>query len=288
MTDEKKKKKFRERMNIKYHLKIFNDDTFQETWFFKFNRFKAYLIISIIAVVLIAIIYSLIVFTPIRELIPGYPNKYVRKNLLENQVRLDSLELELRKKDMFILSFQNILEGKDPLEFNDPMDDSSITGDPNIVRSSGDSVIRAMVEQEQSYNLTLFDNGEFNPTLRELHFYCPLHGILSGRFNIEASHYGVDILAEENEVVSATLDGTVINASWDVESGYMIQIQHDNNIISIYKHNSDIMKVQGEIVKAGEAIAIIGNSGELTTGPHLHFELWYNGKAINPEEYIVF
>lgn len=288
MTEEKKKK-FKERMKIRYHLKIFNDETFQETWFVKFSRLKVYIIIISLSIFLITLIFSLIAYTPVRELIPGYPNKFVRKSLLENEVRFDSLEHALHMKDRFILSFQNILEGKEPLDFSDIGDDSSISAtDPGVARSSGDSIIRAMVEQEQSYNLTLFDEVDYNPSLREIYFYCPMHGILSGKYNLEANHFGVDVLAEKNEVVYATLSGTVINASWDVESGYMIQIQHDNNLISIYKHNSDIMKVQGEIVKAGEAIAIIGNSGELTTGPHLHFELWYNGKAINPEEYIVF
>ncbi len=288
MPEEKKTKIFWKKMKIRYHLKIFNDDTYQETWFFKFSRLKLYSILIISSIIIIAIIFSLIVYTPIREIIPGYPNKLVRQDLIRNAVKLDSLEQELKKKDLFFESIQRVINGEEPLDFENNNNETSDTRINNVVRSSQDTALRAMVEQEESFNLNIFDNEEFNSSLRNIIFYCPMSGHVSARFNSDTEHYGIDIVADENEEVCATLDGTVMIASWDVESGYMILIQHKYNLVSIYKHNSDIMRSPGDIVKAGEPIAIIGNSGELTTGQHLHFELWHNQKALNPEEYIVF
>jgi murein DD-endopeptidase MepM/ murein hydrolase activator NlpD len=115
-----------------------------------------------------------------------------------------------------------------------------------------------------------------------------VNGIVTNSFKGSENHFGTDIVAGPNEVVKATLDGTIILSTWTIETGNVVQIQHDNDLISVYKHNAEILKNMGKRVKAGEPIAIIGNSGELTTGPHLHFELWYKGKPVNPEEYITF
>jgi len=276
-------------MKESYHLKILNDETFQEEWFFRFSRLKGQTILLSILLLIIIIITSLIFYTPIRELIPGYPDKNVKHGIINNTVKLDSLELELLKKDVFITNILNILEGKEPIDLVDYSPDSTVnTINPDFERSGEDSAFRAYVDMEQRYNFSERGEYDYPVLLRDKLFYCPLKGTISGRFNIEAQHYGVDVVADENKPVHAVLDGVVILALWDMESGYLIQIQHDNNLISIYKHNSDLMKVTGEEVKAGDVIAIIGNSGELTTGQHLHFELWHNKQPINPEEYIIF
>jgi murein DD-endopeptidase MepM/ murein hydrolase activator NlpD len=151
-----------------------------------------------------------------------------------------------------------------------------------------DSILRNQIEEEEQYNLAVVDNRPRALGLAGVHFFAPVRGIVSSPFDATKNHFGTDIVASPDEVVKATLDGTVIMASWTVETGYVIQVQHKDNLISVYKHNAELLKKTGNVVKAGDAIAIVGNSGELTTGPHLHFEIWYNGTPVNPEEYIVF
>ena len=161
-------------------------------------------------------------------------------------------------------------------------------GTIDFSKSVEDSILRVQIEDEEQYNLTVVDNRSRVSGLTGVHFFAPIRGMVSSPFDATQNHFGTDIVAASNEVVKATLDGTVIMASWTVETGYVIQVQHKDNLISVYKHNAELLKKTGNVVKAGDAIAIIGNSGELTTGPHLHFEIWHNGTPINPEEYIVF
>ena len=132
------------------------------------------------------------------------------------------------------------------------------------------------------------NSKQTNVNLKNLHFFLPIKGIVTNGFNVENGHLATDIVAQPNEPVLATLEGTVTLATWSLQEGYIIMIQHNYNIVSIYKHNESLLKKQGDHVTAGEPIAIIGNTGELTTGPHLHFELWYNGTPLNPEDYIAF
>jgi murein DD-endopeptidase MepM/ murein hydrolase activator NlpD len=150
-------------------------------------------------------------------------------------------------------------------------------------------LLRHQIEVEEQYNLSVEEEDNISDEISDIHFFTPMKGIVTASFDAFDNHFGTDVVGSPNSVVSATLDGTVIMASWTIKTGYVIQIQHKNNLISVYKHNSELLKETGAFVKAGESIAIIGNSGELfTSGPHLHFELWYNGKALDPEKYIVF
>jgi murein DD-endopeptidase MepM/ murein hydrolase activator NlpD len=159
-----------------------------------------------------------------------------------------------------------------------------------FVKSKKDSLLRKQIEGEEQYNLTFSEKPrqQTGINLSQLHFFTPLRGVITNSYNQETDHFGTDIVAGPNEVIKATLEGTVIVANWTLETGYVIQIQHENNLVSIYKHNAELLKKVGNRVLAGEPIAIVGNSGEITTGPHLHFELWYNGSPVNPEDYIVF
>jgi murein DD-endopeptidase MepM/ murein hydrolase activator NlpD len=136
--------------------------------------------------------------------------------------------------------------------------------------------------------LTANETKTSKESITNFFFFSPLKGLVTNSFDMKEEHYGIDITAQENEAIKATLDGTVIMSAWTSETGYVIQIQHENNLVSVYKHNSALMKKVGQYVKAGEVVAIIGNSGELTSGTHLHFELWYNGNPIDPQEYMVF
>ena len=151
-------------------------------------------------------------------------------------------------------------------------------------------MLEDQIEQEEKYNVNISTPQVFEPKveINKLHFYCPLRGAVTNRFDASGNHYGVDIVSNLNEPILSILDGTVVFSGWTLEAGYIIGIQHRNNLISIYKHNSQLLKEMGNRVRAGEAIAIIGNTGEYTTGPHLHFELWHNGKPLNPNDYIVF
>ena len=290
MDEEQKKSKFWQRMKHKYHLRIFNDDTFQEEWYYKFTRLKGYVLTFVIIFLFILLITGLIFFTPVREFIPGYPNKIVRLETQNNRYRLDSLEWEMDKKDRFVENIQRILKNEEPVDYSVNTEETTAPVKiPDVVKSPTESVIKAIVEQENSNNLVAFDYLQSKLPLTEIYFFCPLEGTISYKFNSAANHLGTDIVAHKKDAtVKATLSGVVIHSHWDVETGYMIIIQHDNDLISIYTHNSAIMSAQGDRVKAGEAIAVVGNTGELTTGPHLHFELWHKGRPINPEEYILF
>jgi murein DD-endopeptidase MepM/ murein hydrolase activator NlpD len=158
----------------------------------------------------------------------------------------------------------------------------------SFTRSRQDSLLRAQIEGEEQFNIQVSQEMVLagNPTTT--HFLPPTKGLIINRFNPEQNHFGVDLVTDINQPVLAVKEGTVIFANWTLETGYVIQIQHNNNFLSLYKHNAELLKRVGEFVNAGEAIAIVGNSGELTTGPHLHFELWQNGSPLNPESHILF
>jgi len=209
-------------------------------------------------------------------------------------IRTDSLEKITAQKNVYIQHIKNIIEGKEIIsdtlngvENVEPTDYESIS----YTRSVEDSLLREEYENETSYDLYYNENEEpANPVSARSNFtfFTPLKGIITSEFDLAQQHYGIDIVSKKNEAVKATLDGTIIFSDWTVETGHIIGIQHQENFISVYKHNSVLLKKQGSIVKAGEAIAIVGESGELSTGTHLHFELWYNGTPVDPKEFIAF
>ncbi len=276
------------RLKDKYRLIIYNDETFKEVWHLRLSRLNFIALVIAIIVFLSAGIYSLIAYTSIREMIPGYPDDVMRRSILMNALRLDSLENEIRIRDMYFTNLNAIIAGEEPDNMFASADTSIEYTNIDLSTSIEDSILRMQIEEEEQYNLTVSDNLSSSLGLVSTHFFAPIKGHVTNPFNANENHFGTDIVAAPNEVVKATMDGTIIMASWTVETGYVIEIQHANNLISVYKHNAELLKKAGNIVKAGDAIAIIGNSGELTTGPHLHFELWHNGTPINPEEYIVF
>lgn len=158
----------------------------------------------------------------------------------------------------------------------------------DFTKSKHDSILRTLIEEEEQQNLALVNGGAAKEKIKNLTFFMPIKGPVTKKFDAKTGHLGVDIVSKDDEPVLATLAGTVTLATWSLETGNVIQIQHDDNIISIYKHNSTLLKKVGDKVKAGEPIAIIGNSGELTSGTHLHFEIWHNGVPVNPEDYIAY
>ncbi len=287
-----KKEHWIRKLRNKYRLVIVNEETFDERLSFRLSRLNVFVIIGTLVILLIVATTFLIAFTPLREYIPGYTDVTLSQKAKYLQHKVDSLEVDFRRKSLYIQNLKSIIEGK-VIE-----SDTSIRSDENVdydnikyVKSPEDSILRAEYENESSYDLYYNESDElYTPTspLNNYYFFAPLKGIITNEFNLTKGHYGIDIVAKDNEAVKTTLSGTVIFSDWTVETGYVIAIQHQGNLISVYKHNSVLLKQEGNVVKAGDPIAIVGESGELSTGPHLHFELWLNGAPVNPRDYMVF
>lgn len=290
-NNPKKKKGFFYKLHDKYRLVLMNDDTFEEKLSFRLTRFNVFIFFGTVAIFLVFATTYLIAFTPLREYIPGYADFNTRKVLRELNLKADSLQAELRSKDLYIVNIRNIIEGKDLVyEMPEPLEEQEFVEISELTRSREDSILRAQIESElriTGFSPEQVQNFEPQP-MTQFFFFPPLNGIITNHFNPAQRHFGIDIVAEEGEPIKATLDGTVLFSTWTLATGYTIGIQHANNLVSVYKHNSKLLKEEGNYVKAGEVIAIIGGSGTLSTGTHLHFELWFNGNPVNPLDYIVF
>lgn len=287
--EQKKKRKLINKLTHKYRLVMLNDSTFEEVGYLKLSRLNIISVGGTLIILSVALVYLSIAYTPIREIIPGYPDSEMRNNIVQNAILLDSLKEELRYRDQFFQNLNQIITGQSPAEYMNTKADSLADYQYlSFSRSSSDSILRQEVDLDQKLRIPVTENPQSITKLEKMHFFTPVRGVITNSFNSLNSHFGTDIVAAPNEVVKATLDGTVIMANWTLETGYVMQIQHSNNLISVYKHNAELLKKVGMRVKAGDAIAIVGNSGELTTGPHLHFELWQNGIALNAESYIIF
>ncbi len=285
-----KKEKKRQNWRDKFRLSLTNDTTFEEVWRIKLTRYNAFLLISFLFFFVIGATILLIAFTNLREFIPGYPDVNMRRNILLSAIRLDSLEKELDLRDKYFANLNSIISGNKPAEMYSLRDTTRNYKSISFKDYPEDSALKSQVEKESKYNLTL---GPISPesvtNLASLHFFPPVKGIVSGKFDPRLKHYGTDIVTKPRSPVSAALDGTVILTGWTMETGYVIEIQHSNNIVSVYKHNAGLLKQTGDLVRTGEAIAVVGDSGEMyTSGPHLHFEIWYKGSPLDPEEHIIF
>ena len=284
--NDKKKRNWRD----KYRFSIVNDTTFEEVWRVRLTQYNAFLLITALFLFIIGATTSLIAFTNLREFIPGYPDVAMRRNILMSAIRLDSLDREIALRDKYFANLNDIISGKKP---SDPYSTQTASGNYKSItfrNSPEDSALRVRVENEEKYNLTL---GPASPesvtSLAGLHFFPPVKGIISGRYDLRTKHFGTDIVTKPKSPVSAALDGTVIFTGWTMETGFVIELQHPNNIVSVYKHNASLLKETGDLVRAGEPISIVGDSGELyTSGPHLHFEIWYKGSPLDPEKHILF
>jgi len=229
-----------------------------------------------------------IAFSPLREYIPGYTSTDIRRQMVTLNQLSDSLNTELINRERYLQNIKNIIEGRNidtgQVEIVPP---NSTLEDINFEKTPEDSLLREQVEAEEKFNFFGYTNVD-NQSIEKLLFFLPVKGLITESFNIEDEHYGVDVVTKENELIKSTLNGVVVMSSWTSETGHVIAIQHENNLLSVYKHNSVLLKDQGDRVEAGEAIAIIGNSGKWSSGPHLHFELWYNNNPVDPEQYILF
>lgn len=273
----------------KYRFSIFNDTTHEEI--FSLRAYGVFSIITIVLVVVLLIISvtMLISLTSLRELIPGYPTAQNRHDLVQNAIKIDSLQREINVWQLQLGNIQRIATGQKPLHLDSMLNlqakaDTAVkvTGD----YAKDDSLLRATVLREEQFNLSSKENRI--EQIEGLHFFPPLKGVVTQEYNVALDHPYLDVAAPENTVVSAILNGTVISAGWDDATGYTIQIQHDNNLVSIYKHNSKLLLKVRDKVMAGTPIALVGNTGTLSNAPHLHFELWHKGEPIDPAQYIKF
>lgn len=273
-----------QRWRNKFRFVILNDDTFEELLTLRLSPLNIFSFSVLSIAVTIALTTTLIAFTPLKELIPGYASSKLRREAIDLALKTDSLELALEYNQNYLKSIQRILQGEviDTV-LQELENDTSIGNDPITLSepSAQDSAFREWVEEENAFTLS---NRVPNLDIPQL--FSPLEGVVTSSFDKSTGHYAVDIAAAKNTPVKSCYEGTIIFADWTSETGHIIIIQHENNLLSAYKHNSALLKEVGEFVRSGEAIAIIGNSGENSTGPHLHFELWFEGAAINPEDFI--
>ena len=255
-----------------------------------FNTSKGALITLavFVALLLITATYCITAYTPVRYLIPGYPTKETRALQEDNQRKIDSLENEVSLWAFQVNNIQRIVTGREPIDLDSlrVMQKDSSSSLYRQLYAQKDSLLRNEVVSEETFNISSRDRNI--EQLEGIHFFTPVKGILTQSYNAATGHPYVDIAAAEDEIVYSILDGTVISALWNDDTGYTIQIQHKNDLVSIYKHNSRLLKKTGDKVSAGTPVAVVGDTGKLSYGIHLHFELWHNGEAIDPTAYIKF
>ena len=287
--------RLKERLKHTYRLVIMNDETFEEVGSYRINLLNFYVLISTELVIVFLFVFFVLAYTPIKRYLPGFTTDTKQYEMQELEDQIKTLEEDLENYKLYTESVKKALVG-------------DMTGlrieDVPAVTAQEDSFINVVepieLEEQLREETELDQIGELAKQskranflkqgipLEQLYFTAPVNGEVSAGFEPDAKHYGVDILAPKNTAIKATMDGYVFLSDWTLETGNTIGIQHSNNIVTFYKHNSMLLKKAGNFVKAGEAVAIIGNTGTLTDGPHLHFELWYQGKAVDPTEYVRF
>jgi murein DD-endopeptidase MepM/ murein hydrolase activator NlpD len=283
----KKKIKIFKNLWNKYRLSIFNEETYEEVWQLRLSRMNVIVFFGGFSILLVALVSVLIAFTPLREFIPGYPDSQTRKGYVKNALKVDSLERVVAQWQRYYEDINILLNGGEPLTGRETTTDTvKRTSRVELSPSDEDSLLRLQIESDEMFNLSVGTNTSSKSNIP--FFIPPVKGIVTNKYNPSKNHYGVDLVAGPNEGVLAIAKGTVILSTWSMETGYTIAIQHEDGFLSVYKHNSKLLKGQGEFVNTGDVIAIIGNSGELTTGPHLHFELWHHGASVDPTKYIKF
>ena len=286
MVKKKRHKAFWSNIKFKYKLTIINENTLEEVVGLRVSKLNGISVLLSVLTVLFLVASVIIAFTPLRNYLPGYMNSEIRAQVVENALRVDSLQQLVDRQNLYIMNIQDIFSGTIRVDTVHNMDSLTTVREDSLMEcTQREAEFRKQYEETEKYNLTSITA---RPDIEGLIFYRPTRGMITEKFDADRKHYGTDIAANPGESVLATLDGTVILSTYTAETGYVIEVQHNQDFISVYKHCSSLLKREGDTVQAGEAIALVGNSGQLTTGPHLHFELWHKGRAVNPEQYIVF
>ena len=282
VKNKKEKKNYINKLIRSYKVVVSSEDTFEERLSFSTNKFNVFLILSLYSIILIAFTISVVFFTQLKEMVPGYSSSDLLTQAIYLTKKTDSLENELELNNTFYQSIENVLSGKaeqivykDSLTVSNEIENIDIQA---ISANAEDSILRKYVEQEDKFNLT---KNEL--VIENKMFVSPVKGQITQKFDPLNNHFALDILVDTGTPVKSILEGKIIFSEWSIDTGHVLIIDHGDDIISVYKHNSKVLKTQNNYVKAGEIIAYSGNQGTLSTGPHLHFELWKNGTPINPE-----
>lgn len=286
-----KKRNFLDRLRINYKLVVLNDETFEEKASFTLNRLNVFILMSVLLIFLVTIVTSALIFTPLKEYIPGYADVSLRRDITAMTRQVDSLEGLLKSNDLYIKNIKDVISGRVGKDDTLNANSKPTLIDTNFrigAKPEEDSLLRLMIESQSRYDLNVNDGPGSMSGIAGYSFFTPVKGLITEKFNPKTNHFGIDIAASKGDPVKSVLEGTVVFAAWTSETGYVIAVQHSNDLVSIYKHNSVLLKKVGNFVRAGEPLAIVGDTGELSNGPHLHFELWYKGNAVNPKEYINF
>ncbi len=271
-----------------FRLKMTVEETGKKLFYIRFTKTNVFVAAVSVTVMLCAAIFSVIAFTPVRTFIPGYPDARTKRAAIQNAIRMDSLETVIYRWELYAENLRRSIDGLEPVDIDKMLSSRREAGkeaaDPAYLRSR-DSILREEVKKEEMFDISTRRQREL--PIEGMIFFTPLKGVVSQAYD-PAIHPSVDITAPAGSVIKAIADGTVIYDGWSEDTGYTIQIQHGSNIVSIYKHNQKLIKKTGDKVSAGSPIALVGNTGKLTTGDHLHFELWYKGESVDPAKYINF
>ncbi|MBX2909651.1 MAG: M23 family metallopeptidase [Chitinophagales bacterium] len=274
----------------RYRFVVLNDETFEEKFALTLTRNNAFVFISTIVVVLIALTSAAIIYTPLKYFIPGFGDYNYRSQILQLQFKADSIENRIQAREEWLANVNKVIRGE--IDTTIPKAPQKTEAKVEKVKgpSKAEEELRKIVEEEETFSLS-YNAASINEELEELkqiHFIAPVNGFVTDDFNSANAHFALDIATNKDEPVKAILDGTIVSANFTLDGGYTIAVQHKDNLISFYKHLGTILKKTGTFVRAGEVIGIVGNTGELTNGTHLHFEIWKNGKPINPRTIIPF
>ncbi len=279
-------------LKSKFRFVILNDETFEEKFSLVLTRTNVWVFFSIVAFSLVFLTAAAIVYTPLKYFIPGFGDYNYRGDILKLQVKTDSLANELQARQLWLENLMNVAEGN--IDSTRPAKQTAGNIDKSKINLNevpdAEKELRKTVEEEENFSLSMEarKNNEAVGEVKQMHLIAPVAGYVTDKYDVTKEHFGIDIAAKADEPVKAAFDGKVVSATYTLETGYVIAIQHTGNLISLYKHNARIIKKAGESVKGGDVIGFVGNTGENSSGPHLHFELWHDGRSLNPSDYIVF
>ena len=287
MKNKKENKGFFKKLFNDYKVVVSSEDTFEEKFAFKASKINVFVLMLVYSVILISFTISIVFFTELRELVPGYSSSDLLNRAIYLTQKTDSLERQIELNNKFYKSIEDVLSGKtDEFIERDNIPIDSGLNDKNLFSispNSEDSILRNYVDSQDKFNLTINEL-----VIENKMFFSPIKGDITQTFNFEENHFAIDIAADIGTPVKSILDGKILFSEWSVDTGHVIIVDHGDNIVSVYKHNSKSLKEQNDFVQAGEVIAYSGNQGSLSSGPHLHFELWKNGTPIDPEPLLNF
>ncbi|MBN2892817.1 MAG: M23 family metallopeptidase [Bacteroidales bacterium] len=280
----KKEKKTNAKTKKRYRLVILDEISLKERFNFTMTKGNLFTYVGSLIILIGFLVVLLFIFTPLKYFLPPVDNYKLEKSIIQNTILIDSLEKEILLRDGYYAQISSIIKGEDIQSYG-YSDSSNVNS--LLTQEQKDSILNELLDRDEQ-SLNQIRENDLNG-VEKSNFQIPVSGgVVSNEFNAAKNHYGIDLVAQQNEPVLATLAGTVVLATWSLNSGYIIQIQHSNNLISVYKHNGELLKKEGDRVIAGEPVALVGNTGENSTGPHLHFEIWQDGVPINPANFINF